>query len=487
MEILCGEINGFGMKCSTRLSTTTKKSLPTSTGQRPMRRLLRQLSHRKPKWPYPRTPSLAEQACRSRMRLQKRRRQQRSTQSRMTHLGDSLPTTPDRQTEHYRRSLTPPPSAALRFHIPGSLDPYPSLHTYPPRHVAKTNRRQLTNYTHLCTPQVVRSLRPADPFLDDGNHDHEAGHLLLSRQRSRSLGQSPPAADKEIYFVAYDQKGREKSEIHMNLLKSVLAGPQKSSDPKQTLDKSRGYLYVMEREGSEGHVKLGSSVDPPRRRERLKLKLIEDHRNFAFPYFRFAESLVKEELCKERRKLLSKKPEHDDQALLEETADNETKKEEGYTEWFHIDQEKAKQICSKWRDWLNNHDPYYANGMLKGFWRDRFQRLVMNNQFLEDEQKSLHSCWSDLLDPPEYEKIYYHLRVTWSIVYTCCIWAWTYPRLSIFTILLLLAPNSLISWQGKLFFSILIVIGTVTPIYTTQTSMSEHTPSPRKGPARWQI
>jgi len=123
---------------------------------------------------------------------------------------------------------------------------------------------------------------------------------------------------------------------------------------KLTADEKKGYIYIFKCAERPGLLKLGCSANPPRRedqhRQRCGLATTWVHVSNCAVNMKRAEKLAKLDLRHVQKDYRC-------------SSCSQT-----HTEFFQVDEQRAKHVADRWVAWINDHKPYAADGSLTPMW-----------------------------------------------------------------------------------------------------------------------
>ncbi|CAI6342565.1 unnamed protein product [Periconia digitata] len=144
----------------------------------------------------------------------------------------------------------------------------------------------------------------------------------------------------------------------------------------------KGYIYFLRTPSKPGLLKIGISIDTPRRRKQHERSCALDTEPAAHPiavsHAKRADQLLKLDMRHLQKKwVCSCNHEHG--------------------EWFQIDVDEACRVAKRWTDWINHKSPYDLQGDLKRSWADAIFYKTPSADIADPSHGKRWDHWAALL------------------------------------------------------------------------------------------
>jgi hypothetical protein len=147
--------------------------------------------------------------------------------------------------------------------------------------------------------------------------------------------------------------------------------------PVSTHDMSEGFIYIFRSKSKRysGYFKIGRTERQPGTRCKEWENLcgfecihIHDPEDKIFRHYKIVEQLIQAELWNERRKFKCANC-----GVCHKFDDREQKVIE-HGEWYEITEKHALEVVQKWRRWIVERQPYMQHGVLRDFWKWKYEQ-----------------------------------------------------------------------------------------------------------------
>ena len=221
------------------------------------------------------------------------------------------------------------------------------------------------------------SLSENDPQ-DDVDMPAEVDSGTTEHSNDFTTGVTTPECERQSLISDRFEILKKPWQIRYNISKvfNLMRQPLKEQQPlKAKVDPKEGYIYAFYIVDHPGYVKIGfAGNDSNERKEAiekclspLKIEPVGLLDDFEVPSYQKVERLIQTELQPYRRRF---------------KCDKAKCSNAGHTEWFEIDEDKAKESIDRWKDWMRT-TPYDSTRCLNSIEAHRIdvhQKMIIKNK-----------------------------------------------------------------------------------------------------------